>query len=68
MKSNVQLLFDLQNLEKRKTPNQKEFEDNNLEFLLFFKDSVFSAHKKLHQKISRCFSLAIWIKTYRRFL
>lgn len=51
MQSNLRDLFGNSKQEKRKTPEQKQFEKENLALLLAFKDIVFEAFGTLHDRI-----------------
>lgn len=51
MKTNLQALFDLSKLEKRKTPDQKEFEQTHQQILIDFRESVFRSMDRLHKEI-----------------
>ena len=44
-------MFDPSNYERKRTPEQQEFINNNFDFLISFRDIVYEANKELHQKI-----------------
>lgn len=51
MNTKVSLLFDLASFEKRKTPEQNQFEETNKQLLLEFNDFVEKGLKRLHKVI-----------------
>ncbi len=51
MDTKVPLLFDLASFEKRKTPEQKQFEETNRQLLLDFREFVEKSMKRLHKVI-----------------
>jgi roadblock/LC7 domain-containing protein len=55
MTTKVQTLFDLGKLEKRKTPTEQKFQDDNADLLNVFKDAVDYAFEMLHKKVFTVF-------------
>jgi Cft2 family RNA processing exonuclease len=44
-------MFNPSDYEKKKTPEQKQFIENNLDFLIAFKEIIYDSHQDLHEII-----------------